>query len=49
MRNNSEFLETILRDELSVRQDRQIERWTKLAGFRDLKSIDDFDFQFKAV
>jgi len=44
--DHSEFLETILQDELSVRQDRQIDRWTKLAGFRDLKSIDDFDFEF---
>jgi DNA replication protein DnaC len=44
--DHSEFLETVLQDELVVRQDRQIERWTKLACFRDLKSIDDFDFEF---
>ena len=25
-----------------------IERWTKFTGFRDLKSIDDFDFEFNS-
>ena len=36
----------ILADELVVRRDRQIERRTKTAAFRDQKSIDDFDFEF---
>lgn len=42
----AEFLELILADELVVRRDRQIARWTKAAGFRDQKSLDDFDFEF---
>lgn len=41
-----EFLELILQDELAIRRDRQIERWTKAAAFRDQKSLDDFDFEF---
>ena len=44
--NHAEFLEMILDDELVVRRDRQIERRTKTAAFRDQKSIDDFDFEF---
>lgn len=42
----TEFLEMILQDELEVRRDRQIDRRTKAAAFRDQKSLDDFDFQF---
>lgn len=41
-----EFLELILGDELVVRRDRQILRWTKAAAFRDQKSLEDFDFEF---
>lgn len=41
-----EFLELILADELVVRRDRQIARWTKAAAFRDQKSLEDFDFEF---
>jgi len=41
-----DFLELILQDELVVRRDRQIARRTKAAAFRDLKSLDDFDFEF---
>ena len=44
--DHAEFLELILADELVVRRDRQIERRTKAAAFRDQKSIDDFDFEF---
>ena len=44
--DHAEFLELILADELVVRRDRQIERRTKSAAFRDQKSIDDFDFEF---
>lgn len=44
--DHAEFLEMILADELVVRRDRQIERRTKTAAFRDQKSIDDFDFEF---
>jgi len=41
-----EFLELILQDELTVRGDRLIERRVKSAGFRELKTIDHFDFSF---
>ncbi len=44
--DHREFLELILQDELVVRRDRQIERFTKAAAFRDQKSLDDFDFEF---
>ena len=35
--DHAEFLELILADELVVRRDRQIARWTKAAAFRDQK------------
>lgn len=41
-----EFLELIINDELTVRNDRSIARRVKRAGFRELKSIEDFDFTF---
>lgn len=41
-----EFLELILQDELNIRQQRQIERRVKSADFRELKSLDEFDFSF---
>jgi DNA replication protein DnaC len=44
--SHAEFLELILQDELLVRQQRQIERRVKAARFRDLKSLDDFDWSF---
>jgi DNA replication protein DnaC len=44
--DHAEFLELILQDEMVVRNDRQIERRTKLAAFRDQKCLDDFDFEF---
>ena len=44
--NHAEFLELILQDELAVRQDRSVERRIKAAGFRDQRSLDDFDFAF---
>lgn len=44
--DHAEFLELILQDELVIRRDRQIERRTKAAAFRDQKSLDDFDFEF---
>jgi DNA replication protein DnaC len=43
---HSEFLELILQDELAVRGERLIERRTKAAAFRDLKTLDQFDFSF---
>ena len=44
--NHAEFLELLLRDELAVRNSRQIERRVKAAGFRDQKALADFDWQF---
>ena len=44
--SHAEFLELILQDELAVRADRQIARWTKAAGFRDQRTLEDFDFSF---
>lgn len=44
--NHSEFLEVILQDELLVRQQRQIARRIKAAGFRDRKTLEDFDWRF---
>ena len=44
--DHAEFLELILEDEMVVRSDRQIERRTKAAAFRDQKCLDDFDFDF---
>jgi DNA replication protein DnaC len=44
--NHSEFLELILQDELAVRSERQIQRRTKAAAFRELKTLDQFNFSF---
>jgi DNA replication protein DnaC len=44
--NHAEFLELLLQDELAVRSDRQVRRRVKAAQFRDLKTIDDFDWSF---
>lgn len=44
--SHAEFLELILQDELNIRQQRQIERRVKSADFRELKSLDEFDFVF---
>lgn len=44
--NHREFLELIIHDELAVRDDRAIARRVSLAGFRELKRLEDFDFAF---
>lgn len=44
--NHAEFLELILQDELAIRAERLIERRVKAAAFRELKTIDQFDFAF---
>jgi DNA replication protein DnaC len=41
-----EFLELILQDELSVRQQRHLEQRLRLAEFRALKPLDEFDWRF---
>ena len=43
---HGEFLELILQDELTVRQDRLIQRRVKAAGFREMRALEDFDWQF---
>jgi DNA replication protein DnaC len=43
---HAEFLELIMQDELAVRHERLIQRRTKAAAFRDLKTLDQFDFSF---
>ena len=45
----AEFLELILEDEMTIRRDRQIDRRTKAAAFRDQKCLDDFDFDFNTT
>jgi DNA replication protein DnaC len=44
--NHAEFLELILQDELSVRNERLVERRVKAAGFRELKPLTDFEWSF---
>jgi DNA replication protein DnaC len=44
--SHAEFLELILQDELAVRDERLIQRRTKAAAFRELKTLDQFDFSF---
>jgi len=44
--SHAEFLELIVQDELVVRSDRQLQRRIKAACFRDLKTLDSFDWSF---
>ena len=39
---HGEFLELILQDELTVRRDRMIQRRVKAAGFREMRTLEDF-------
>jgi len=41
-----EFLELILQDELLVRSDRLLQRRVQTASFRELKTLDQFDWSF---
>lgn len=43
---HAEFLELLLQDELLVRADRQLARRVKAACFRELKTLDSFDWSF---
>jgi DNA replication protein DnaC len=43
---HAEFLELILQDEVLVRKERQIARRVKSAAFRELKSLEEFDWCF---
>jgi DNA replication protein DnaC len=44
--SHAEFLEMTLQDELIVRGQRQVQRRIQAAGFRELKTLDEFDFGF---
>lgn len=44
--SHDEFLEIILQDELNIREQRLIKRRIKSAAFRDLKTLESFDFSF---
>jgi DNA replication protein DnaC len=44
--SHAEFLELILQDELTVRQQRLIDRRVKAAGFRELKPLAEFEWSF---
>jgi len=44
--SHAEFFELILQDELTVRQQRLIDRRVKAAGFRELKPLTDFEWSF---
>ncbi len=43
---HGEFLELLVQDELAVRAERLLARRLKAAAFRDLKTLEDFDWQF---
>jgi len=43
---HAEFLELILQDELLIRNQRLMARRTKAAGFRERKTLEDFDWHF---
>jgi DNA replication protein DnaC len=44
--HHAEFLELVLQDELAVRSDRLLQRRVQAAGFRELKTLDSFDWTF---
>lgn len=44
--DHADFLELILQDELNVRNERRIDRRIKAAGFREQKTLEDFDWDF---
>lgn len=44
--SHAEFLELILQDEMAIRAERLIQRRVKAAAFRELRTLDQFDFSF---
>ena len=44
--SHMDFLTLLLQDELDVRRDRKSQRLLKQAGFRELKTLEQFDFGF---
>lgn len=43
---HEQFLELVFQDELNVRQQRAVDKRVKDAGFRDRKTLEDFDWTF---
>jgi DNA replication protein DnaC len=43
---HEQFLELVFQDELNIRQQRLIDKRKKAAGFRDHKTLEDFDWTF---
>jgi DNA replication protein DnaC len=43
---HEQFLELVLQDEINVRHQRLINRRQKQADFREIRSLDNFDFSF---
>lgn len=43
---HEQFLELVFQDELNIRQQRLIDKRIKAAGFRDQKTLEDFDWTF---
>lgn len=43
-----QFLELVFQDELNIRQQRLIDKRIKAAGFRDQKTLEDFDWTFNS-
>jgi DNA replication protein DnaC len=46
--SHGEFLELVLQDELLIRNERLVARRVKAAGFREVKTLDEFDFTFNS-
>src|SRR5216110_2659061 len=44
--SHEQFLELVLQDELNVRAHRRVERRKKAAAFRELKPLDEFEWDF---
>ena len=44
--DHAEFLELVLADEMAIRQERLIARGLKAAGFREQKTLEDFQWDF---
>ncbi len=44
--SHEQFLGMVFQDELNIRQQRLIDKRTKAAGFRDQKTLEDFDWTF---
>jgi DNA replication protein DnaC len=44
--SHAEVLELVVQDKILVRKERQIQRGIKAAAFRELKTLEDFDWQF---